>query len=86
MGKAVIGSSVGGIRELLDDEKTGLIYEAENVDDLARQIRRLLDDPALRDRLAASGREHVLSQRNWTANRQRYDRVYEKALSIAQAV
>ncbi len=86
MGKAVIGSSVGGIRELLDDEKTGLIYEAGNVDDLARQIRRLLDDPALRDRLAASGREHVISRRNWTVNRQRYDRVYEKALSIAQAV
>lgn len=84
MGKAVIGSSVGGIRELIDDGQTGLLYEAGNVEDLVRAIERLLDDPALRERLASSGRGHVLEQRNWERVCRRYDLVYRKARSIAR--
>jgi PEP-CTERM/exosortase A-associated glycosyltransferase len=83
MGKAVIGSSVGGIRELIEDGRTGLLYEAGDVADLARQVNRLLDDPALRQRVAEAGRRHVCTHRNWTVTCRGYDAVYETALRVA---
>ena len=57
---------------------------AEDVDDLVGQIERLLEDPSLRDRLAAAGRQYVLAERNWDRVCVRYDEVYRTALAVAQ--
>jgi glycosyltransferase involved in cell wall biosynthesis len=51
----VIGSRRGGIPELVRDEHDGLLFEPGNSRDLARQLHRLLVDPALRDRLRPDG-------------------------------
>jgi glycosyltransferase involved in cell wall biosynthesis len=40
MGKPVIGSNIGGIPELIQDGKTGFLFEMENVDDLVLKINR----------------------------------------------
>lgn len=37
-GKAVIAPRIGGCGEVVDDGKTGLLFEAANVDDLAKKI------------------------------------------------
>ena len=50
-GAIVVASSIGGIPELVDDDVNGLLFEPGDVDDLARQLQRFIDDPALRDRL-----------------------------------
>jgi glycosyltransferase involved in cell wall biosynthesis len=47
----VVASKIGGIVELIEDEKNGLLCEAGNVAELARQLQRFLDDPALQPRL-----------------------------------
>jgi glycosyltransferase involved in cell wall biosynthesis len=54
-GKAVIGSRVGGIPEVIDDQITGLLFESESVDELEVSIRRLLSDPALRKHMGNNG-------------------------------
>jgi len=46
-GKAVIGSNIGGIPELIRHKVTGLIFQTENSDDLALRINQLLADPEL---------------------------------------
>lgn len=51
-GTAVVAADVPGLRDAVRDGETGLLYEYGNVADLAAKIERLLDDPALRDRLA----------------------------------
>lgn len=53
--KPVIGSRRGGIPELVHDEHDGLLFEPGNARDLARQLRRLLAEPALLDRLQPDG-------------------------------
>lgn len=53
-GCCVIGSRVGGTPELITDGETGLLFEPGNVDDLASQLRRAIEDDHLRARLAAS--------------------------------
>lgn len=61
MGKPVIASRIGGMVELIEDDKNGLLFETGNVDDLARQLQRLIDSPMLLSRLQA-GIEPVYSQ------------------------
>ena len=56
-GVAVIGSDAGGVREIIDDGETGLLFRSGDAAGLAQQLARLHDDPALRARLAAAGRD-----------------------------
>ena len=46
-GIPVIGSRIGGIPELLDQGRNGLLFEARDVDGLHRALTRLLDEPGL---------------------------------------
>ena len=61
-GLAVIGTLTGGTGELLRDGVNGLVCAAEDSQDLARQIGRLLDDPHLRYDLASHGQQMVLER------------------------
>jgi glycosyltransferase involved in cell wall biosynthesis len=51
VGVPVIGSNLGGIAELIQHEVNGLLFEPDDVDDLARQLQRLLDEPELLEQL-----------------------------------
>lgn len=61
-GLAVIGTLTGGTGEILQHEVTGLAFSAGDSRDLARQIRRLLMEPDLRQRLARQGQALVLER------------------------
>lgn len=61
-GSAVVGTAVGGIPEIVIDERTGLIAKDGSAEDLARQIERLLTDRELRERTVAEGRLVVRAQ------------------------
>jgi glycosyltransferase involved in cell wall biosynthesis len=58
-GLVVVGSTAGGTPEVLAEDRTGLLFPAGDSAALARQIARLLDEPATRARLASAGRRHV---------------------------
>ncbi len=53
----VIGSDDGGPLEIIDDGRTGLLFESRNTDSLAEKIELLYNDKELKDRLSASGRK-----------------------------
>jgi glycosyltransferase involved in cell wall biosynthesis len=79
MAKPVVASDVGGLRELVEDQKTGLLFEAGDEIGLERQLRRLVDDQELRCRLGAEGRQFVERERQWRVLVQRYRDVYAAA-------
>ncbi len=54
-GVAVIGSNAGGVPEIIEDGKTGLLFESQNAQDLTRCLRRLMTEVGLRERLAKTG-------------------------------
>lgn len=58
-GCAVIASRVGAIPELVEDGVTGLLVPPSDPAALAAAIRRLLEDPGLRQRLATAARACV---------------------------
>ena len=79
MEKPVIGSDVGGIRELIQDGVTGLLHRAGDVNDLAAMIEKLADDPNLRRTLGRQARVWVSGQRDWKYIVPQYLPVYDAA-------
>ncbi len=77
MGKAVIGSDVGGIKELIRDEKTGLLYQSGDLNKLSDTIVRLVKDPELRLLLGRAGMEDMRLNRNWSLICKKMMSVYE---------
>jgi glycosyltransferase involved in cell wall biosynthesis len=58
-GLPVVASAVGGILELVDDERTGLLAPADDAGALADRLCRLMTDPELGARLGEAARERV---------------------------
>jgi glycosyltransferase involved in cell wall biosynthesis len=61
-GVPVVASDLSGIPELVRHEQTGLLFPPADPEQIAAAIERLAGDLSLASRLAAAGREHVLSE------------------------
>ena len=51
-GTPVVGSKIGGIPELIDEGKTGLLFEPENTDDFKEKINIILNDKELAESMS----------------------------------
>ena len=80
-GKPVVGSSVGGIPELVREGETGLLVPEKDPGALAEALLRLARDPALRARLGAGGKAEIREERSWDAVGRRFVEVYEHVLA-----
>jgi len=58
-GKPVVATDIEGVRELIEDSESGLLYQAGNVDALARCIERLIQDRGYAERLGEMARRRV---------------------------
>src|SRR5436190_14465114 len=63
-GVPVIVSDSGGPKELVEDNRNGLITKSHDVEDLTRAIRELVADPDRRKRMGNLARESVID-RTW---------------------
>jgi glycosyltransferase involved in cell wall biosynthesis len=61
-GRAVIGSRVGGIPDLVRDDETGVIVEPEDAPALAEALVRVLADRELATTLGKAARERIAEQ------------------------
>ncbi|MEO0078466.1 MAG: glycosyltransferase family 4 protein [candidate division WOR-3 bacterium] len=76
--RPVVASGVGGIVDLVIDEKTGLSVPPADEQALAAAIRRVLTDHDLADRLAQAGFEHIRKNYSWDAIINRLERIYSR--------
>jgi PEP-CTERM/exosortase A-associated glycosyltransferase len=63
--RAVVGSDIGGLRELIRHGETGLLVEPGSVESLNDSLAELVGDAARRNRLARQAREFVVRERAW---------------------
>ncbi|GGG14068.1 glycosyltransferase family 4 protein [Paenibacillus abyssi] len=56
-GKSIVASRVGGITEMVMDEKTGLLFPPGDSNELCNQLKKLLDHPDLQQRLSRETKE-----------------------------
>ncbi len=64
-GAAVIGTRSGGITDIIEHDRRGLLVEPDNSSALADAVLRLLNDSSLREQLAANG--HRFAQETYAS-------------------
>lgn len=79
-GRLLVASDVGGQIELIDDEKTGILFEAGNPHALAQKVLDLLSEPERWPALRKAAREFVEMERNWPASVARYRNIYDRLI------
>jgi glycosyltransferase involved in cell wall biosynthesis len=78
LGLPVVASDVPSMRERIDHGVTGLLTPAKNPTRLAASILRLIEDAALRERLADQARRHVVEAYPVEQQVRRYETLYER--------
>ena len=81
MKKTVVATDIGGHRELIANDDTGLLYAAEDRAALIEAMVRVARDPALRVRLAEAGYRYARQERSWERITGNHLLAYDYALS-----
>lgn len=79
-GVPVVVSNVGGLPEVVVENKTGLIVSKENPEQLAQAVITLLDNPDMRKNMGLSGITHVKQNYDWIDNANGMIGLYEQTL------
>jgi PEP-CTERM/exosortase A-associated glycosyltransferase len=77
-GRLVIASDVGGHQELVENDKTGFLFKADDLDSLIACVKKVMDGGARNQVILDQALEFVTSDRNWKAIAGRYKAVYQK--------
>ena len=73
----VIATDVGGVHELVSNNKTGLLVTPNNSKELLEKINYLLNDIDLCNRLANNAHEFVMKNFSWEVLLPKYVKLYE---------
>jgi glycosyltransferase involved in cell wall biosynthesis len=74
--KPVIASRVGGIGDVIKDERTGLLVPEKNPEAIAEAVLRILADPSLAQRLGEEGFAFVTRYFDWELITDQLETVY----------
>jgi len=77
---AVVASAVGGILEVVEDGKTGVLVPPARPDALADALNTLLANPTLAREMGRAGRRRVEAHFSWTSIAERTEQVYAEAI------
>jgi L-malate glycosyltransferase len=84
-GAACVASDVGGNPELIEPERTGLLFPPTDRDSLCVQLDRLIRDPELRLKMGAAAAAHVRTNYSQRAIAARLMSIYDQALRSARS-
>jgi PEP-CTERM/exosortase A-associated glycosyltransferase len=83
-GRLLVASDVGGHKELIRHQETGLLFQAGNAEALSGAVVDLLARVDQWPALRSAGRRFVEQERNWAASVARYQAPYEKLVRRAR--
>jgi len=75
MGKGIVASNLDQIGEVLKDGETAILVKPGDVEDLAKGIQNLIDNPKLRKSVGESARKEVVKYYTWDKH---VERILEK--------
>jgi len=76
-GTCVIGSNVGGIPDIIQNNRTGLLVKEKNPKELSNAIIKLLSNHKLRERLAQNGQKRIKQIYSWKIVAQKFSQLVE---------
>jgi glycosyltransferase involved in cell wall biosynthesis len=83
IGVPVVANAVGGVAEVIEHGRTGLLVEGLEAEKYVEAVRRLDSEPELRARIVAEGRAEARRRFSWASNRCAYLDLYRETLARA---
>ncbi len=83
--KPVVASRIGVLPEIVDDGRTGLLFETRNVADLVQKIQSLASNSSLCAQLGEAGREKALRVYGEDVVAKRFEQVCHRAAALVHA-
>ena len=84
--RAVIATRVGGVGEIVEDGKSGILVDPDNSPALAGAMAMLLDNSSLRDALAEAGYQRVRARFSFRRMGERYKELFVSLLEETRPV
>ncbi len=84
-GRPVIASRLGAMAEIVEEGRTGLLFEPGNARDLAEKVRYMLDHPVERERMGREARADFEVRYTAEANYPQLMGIYEKTVANHRA-
>ena len=78
LGVPIVAANVGGIHNLLTDNKDGLLYKPDNPQQMKQEILRIMDDDKLAMSLSSNARSHAAHTHNPDLNYRRLLEIYHE--------
>jgi glycosyltransferase involved in cell wall biosynthesis/Ser/Thr protein kinase RdoA (MazF antagonist) len=85
-GRPVIASTISGIPELVHDGVSGFLVDSTHPERIAQAMRRLADDPALRERMGRAGQEKVRHEFDIHVTGERLMALFDRAAAPKRSV
>ena len=79
-GKPVVSTDVGGVRDVVLDNRSGFVVRPGDVEDFQDKVSRLVSDPELRDTFGHEGHAHVCEAYAHTRLAADMDALYKQLL------
>jgi len=79
-GVPVVASRVGGLAEIIEDGRSGILFETENADELAGAVLNLIQDRERRERMAIAARQRVVDEFSSQSIAQQMASVYREVI------
>ena len=80
MGRPLVAPNHGGAAEMAEHDRTALLFDPGNCEQLTRCIRRLYHDPDLRERLGPAARTKALAAFSVSQHVRNVQAIYAKVL------
>ncbi|WP_296619088.1 glycosyltransferase family 4 protein [Marivirga sp.] len=80
MGTPVVATNYAGIPDVVQHNENGLLYENENYEDFANQIKRLVEDQDLRKKLLENGRTTAFDKFSIENTINKYESFFEEII------
>jgi glycosyltransferase involved in cell wall biosynthesis len=76
--KAVVGFAVGGIKEVIKDNVSGILIEPKNIDAFFKTCLKVLDNRELKDNLGNNARKRIEEEFSSPVQKERILEFYQK--------
>jgi glycosyltransferase involved in cell wall biosynthesis len=81
LGKPIVASHVGGIPEIVQHEKTGILVKAADVEELSKGVLTLLNDPNKRRKMGEQAQKRAAEYFSVERMMERLYGLYEDVLA-----
>jgi glycosyltransferase involved in cell wall biosynthesis len=78
--KPCVATRVGGVPEVIDEDRTGLLVDFGDVQGLARALTEVLSDPKKAKEMGTAGRKRVEDKFTWETVTTQIEKVYREVL------